>query len=210
MFSSLRTYLSYSLASALHFPSWTVLRFVGNSRWVSTAYLWIFLVPMLVRVLEKLPPEVVIVLLQQEWTIVLSLPFSWRVFYFSSVAFALGQLIYWIGCPWIIRDFSHFSHFTSEGRGGEYLERYTTWVASRPGEKHPDFYHESLKIVGEAEGSSQQLFWSLRRVTERLFPARRIMCTILYAAGLLGITWVLVENFIFVFDYLQSTSLGHD
>ncbi|MBA3483916.1 MAG: hypothetical protein H0T51_19090, partial [Pirellulales bacterium] len=51
----------------------------------------------------------------------LRLPFSWKLFYFGSVAFAVGNFLYRTFCPPLIRDYSTFTEFEHEGKGPDFI-----------------------------------------------------------------------------------------
>ena len=104
-------------------PRWSALNRMGRSRLLRTAYFWLFAVPMLARLLYKVGPEVEIPLWSTTITLNLSLPFSWKLLFYSSVGFALGSFAYSMRCPAIIRDYDRFSDFVEQGKGGTQITK---------------------------------------------------------------------------------------
>lgn len=92
-------------------PDWRPLRAIGQNRAVKSSYLWFVSVPVAARFLGQLDDPLVISLGQQVHSIELDLPFSWILFYFAAVAFALGTLLFSSFCPPLIRDFKNFRDY---------------------------------------------------------------------------------------------------
>ena len=105
-------------------PTWLVLKRRLDSRLLRTSYFWIVFVPIAARVVGSLPATVEAHLLSKMFIFNLDLPFSWQIFYWSSMFFAAASLLYSSKCPEVIRDFDKFSDFASEGRGKASLEHY--------------------------------------------------------------------------------------
>jgi hypothetical protein len=96
--------------------TWSSLNRIGQVRILRTSYIWFFLVPAVAKLLANIGPEPVFHL--GGIRVTLGLPFSWKWFYFSAVAFSIASLFYSILCPPIVRDYNSFSDFRAEGRGG--------------------------------------------------------------------------------------------
>lgn len=94
-------------------PTWTELRRLGESRVLRTAYLWFVLVPIAARVIERLNDEEI------SWWVhsgggALRLPFSWQLFFFASVFFSVGTMLYRAACPKLIREYPSWRDVHSE------------------------------------------------------------------------------------------------
>lgn len=103
--------------------SWTSLSSLGRIRIFQSSYLFFVLVPIIARLLYKLPEDVEIRSLGAVFRISLALPFSWTMFYFSSVFFVIATSLYYVFCPQIIKDFRSFRAFQEEGRSQEAIKR---------------------------------------------------------------------------------------
>jgi uncharacterized membrane protein len=70
----------------------------------------------------KVGPEVRIPFWKSELVFTLALPFSWKMFYFSSVAFVIASTIYLIRCPKIISEYEGYLAFKHEGNGQDRIK----------------------------------------------------------------------------------------
>ena len=98
-------------------PLWSSLNRVERSRILWSSYFWLILVPILAKLLIKVGPEIQIPIGKSVVTFNLDLPFSWKMFYFASVAFAVASFIYSVWCPEFVRRYSTFSDYTDDGKG---------------------------------------------------------------------------------------------
>ena len=111
-------------------PRWSALRQTGESKILRTSYFWLFAVPLLAKLLAFTEPH--IVQLPKGFQIHLGLPFSWKFFYFSAVAFSLGSLLYSLGCPRIVRNYKGYSEWAEQGRGDRQIVRELFLLIFRP------------------------------------------------------------------------------
>lgn len=108
---------------------WTILRSQGRSRLIATSYVWIVVVPILAKVCEKITGHysIKIAWVERSFDVVLGLPFSWKVFFFMALAFALGKGIYSLKCPSPLQRFETYAEFHARHPGQVVLQR---WVHS--------------------------------------------------------------------------------
>jgi hypothetical protein len=118
-------------------PTWSSLSSIGKSRVLRSSYIWLFLVPITARLLEKTGTEIKVPIWYSEYTITLGLPFSWKIFYYSSIAFALASFLYSTRCPQLIRGYNRFSEFIDEGKGGRQIIGALYSLIWRPSELSP-------------------------------------------------------------------------
>jgi hypothetical protein len=108
----LRSALAYS-------PTWLNLSRIGRLRVLRTSYFWLVAVPVVAKWFQHANKWPVFEdVLQLTFTV----PFSWRVFYFSSIAFAAATTVYSLRCPWIIRDFKHFAEFEELAKSPQLIQ----------------------------------------------------------------------------------------
>lgn len=74
---------------------------------------WFALVPLLLRVLSDLPPEIPVELDDVSFVLHLSLPFNWIVLWIASICFAIAFAIYGVSCPGFIRKYPTFTEYKS-------------------------------------------------------------------------------------------------
>ncbi len=208
----------------MRIPNWSALNKLGKSKLISSSYFWIFFVPLVAKLFSNI--ENPISLLIFDATIVLNLtpPFSWNIFYFSSVFFSAASLIYIFWCPKIVSDFDGFSSFKDAGRGERFLvnnlrsmkpdklknPNYKKFVyesfevdldkyLNRKKNNNDNILEDNSVITGKREG---EFFWYVRNVRDQQNTNLRIVCTLLYLIGFSLFGFVLLENFIFVTKHL--------
>lgn len=89
--------------------NWSQLEKLNAVKFIQTMYIWVFLLPILVKLilvklLEHVGESARLTIFGYTFEALLSLPFSWIAFYFSALAFALANLIFQARCPSIIKD----------------------------------------------------------------------------------------------------------
>jgi hypothetical protein len=94
---------------------WITISKIGQSKFVQSFYVWLIIVPIIAKFFVEIPIT--------EDYIILELPFSWIIFYFSALAFVIGNILY-LRCPEIIKEYSSYRDFVSTGRGEEEIEKY--------------------------------------------------------------------------------------
>ncbi len=106
--------------------NWNDLRKMGNAKFVSSMYMWIFIVPIIAKMFEFIEEDVInLVIFEQVIPFNTNLPFSWTMFYFSALFLALGNFIYIIKCPKIIKDHSSYQSYLDEGKQLKQLVQYS-------------------------------------------------------------------------------------
>lgn len=105
-------------------PRWSRLTELGNSRLLRSSYVWFFAVPPLASLISKLGPDVHLRVLGSEWVLHLDLPFSWKIFYFASAAFAIATSIFFLRCPEIVKRYRSYAQFEAEGKGPRQVRDY--------------------------------------------------------------------------------------
>lgn len=105
-------------------PRWSRLTELGNSRLLRTSYFWFFAVPPLASFVSKLGPDVRLSVFGATWVFHLDLPFSWKIFYFAAAAVAIATSIFYLKCPEIVRRYSTYPQFESEGKGPKQIRDY--------------------------------------------------------------------------------------
>lgn len=178
-------------------PRWSGLRQIGQIRILRTSYAWIFLVPIAAKTLAKMNEFFTINIGQQTLVLDTTLPFSWQMFYFSSVSVAIACVIYSWRCPSIVKDYPTFAHFASEYRAIDFLRNYAA---------NCRITSQRLTVLETAYASSgmsdRQLladaFWEIRAIADSFHPKSRFCCALLYLIGFGLFSAVLIQNFLYV------------
>lgn len=74
-------------------------------------------VPIAAKFLHKINENVVLTFFEHEWNLHFALPFSWKTFYCSAIAFSIADLIYYLVCPKIIKENVDYKSFNDKGKG---------------------------------------------------------------------------------------------
>lgn len=194
-----------------------------------SAYFWIVAVPMAAKLFEAIESGSNFVIPGTSISITLSLPFSWKVFFLSALLTSLGNLIYSLTCPAIIRDYSNFRDFENQGEGADKLRRlfeelimkYQTQLSlehlkktlddfadsfSEPISKVPlrktESHLRAVEFVSKIKFKREFLgdaFGRIRDLAEYLSKCWRGTCCACYFLGLCFISIVLSQNIMFVF-----------
>lgn len=93
-------------------PKWSQLSAFGNSKILSTSYIWLAIVPIGAKLLSSVNEQVV---LFGGLTINMTLPFSWKAFFFAAISFSIANLAYRITCPEPLKLFKDWSDFKQKG-----------------------------------------------------------------------------------------------
>jgi hypothetical protein len=105
---------------------WSELKKMGDNKFVNSMYVWIFVVPFIAKTFEYISTEKLdFIIFQQTVSISTSLPFSWIMFYFCALSLALGNLIYMIKCPKMIKEHPTYQSFVDEGKNLKQLKHYS-------------------------------------------------------------------------------------
>lgn len=100
----------------LNLITWSNLSILGQNKFIQSSYFWFAFVPIVAKALNGINKTLTFVIINQELKVNLSLPFSWKLLFFGSLFFSIGNLIYLIYCPQLIKKYKSFNDFESEGR----------------------------------------------------------------------------------------------
>jgi hypothetical protein len=118
-------------------PSWQQLSSLGQSKLVKSSYFWLIAIPVVAKILEQVNPEAQLTIFGQVFHFNLTLPFSWKVFYFSSLFFAAGTIIYQLLCPKLIKEYPTYRDFVDAKQDYKYLIREVCKLFNYPKNFHP-------------------------------------------------------------------------
>lgn len=201
-------------------PDWNVLQKVGNTKFVQSMYVWIFVVPMLAKAFEYIQQDsMVFVVFEQQIKIGTSLPFSWVMFYFCAVFLALGNLLLLATCPKIVKDHPTYQSYAEEGKTLKQLAQYSedikfNWgdlaksvdkrikdrIFAREMGHDPIAKHYSNLDVDDPV----HYFWPIYEFANPLYKIRRFACLLLLTTGFGLFTIVAVQNFMAVVEFLSK------
>ncbi|MDO5968935.1 hypothetical protein Q4Q35_03870 [Flavivirga aquimarina] len=103
---------------------WSDLRVLGENKMINKSYIYLFIVPALAKILEKVKSPLNMVIFGEDIEIVFELPFTWQVFYFCSLFFTIAAVIYNLKAPSIIKENKSYASFVEEQKNFKHLDRY--------------------------------------------------------------------------------------
>ena len=189
---------------------WSQLAKLNAIEFINTMYVWIFIVPILAKLLENTGSEVRLTIFEYTFEAHLTLPFSWVAFYFSALAFAAANLVFQARCPRIIKEQSNYSEFKRSNRGIEHLDSYLpeigmNWEGLRQSLERQDEYFSGVAEVENPvmdDGLLRKQFWAAYAQGDASRPVCKFVAFGLYTIGGVLILIVLGQNTIFVTRYL--------
>jgi hypothetical protein len=203
-------------------PRWSAFRGLAGSRLIRTSYFWFFFVPLVAKTIAPLNRVITIPLFDVTWRINLSLPFSWKIFYFSAVAFGIANAVLVLACPHIVKSYRVYAQFRDDGLGGSQVLKYFLDVWSSNGGKNMPHLNSflshcgrgdlvdaaraanwfqlyqlvgSLEIPQDRTGDAFFWVWTYSDIHNRLL---RGLCAFFYAVGFSLFAVVLFQNLLAV------------
>ncbi|QCO67533.1 hypothetical protein E5843_06675 [Luteimonas yindakuii] len=84
---------------------------------------WFSIVPIALSLLQAVPAQIQI----NAWSVNIrpSLPFSWTILWFASLAYTVALLLFTACCPYFIKKYPSFAHYKSVGHSPRWL----VWLA---------------------------------------------------------------------------------
>lgn len=86
-------------------PIWSDLGKLGNNRVVRSSMVWMFVVPVLAKVLVPIN-SIELSLGGAPFMVSLSLPFSWKFLYGAALSFGIASILFSLWCPRFIKHYS--------------------------------------------------------------------------------------------------------
>ena len=212
-------------------PDWSAFKSLGSSKVIKSSYWWLFLVPVLAKIMESAGDTFELTLFDSTFILTLSLPFSWALFYFSAVSFSLASIIYLTMCPQGIDKYDNFEDWKKSGKDSTSLissfffhyrndKRMAPFQISDDEKDH--FLSHHLKFNGERDKINKQrsgtplvliragipqdnlkeTYYYICGTVDRSRVTSRIVMSTFYGIGFLLFSVVLIQNFIFVCKHL--------
>jgi hypothetical protein len=190
--------------------TWSQLAKLNSVRFINSMYVWIFVVPIVAKLLENVGGPVQLTIFEHTFYIHLSLPFSWVSFYFSALFFALANLVFQIRCPNVVKEQQDYSQFRQANRGVEHLDSYLpeigmNWEGLRQNLENQDKYFEEIAEVSnpkQDDGLLRKRFWVIYATGEKSRPISKFFAVVFYFVGGVLILVVLGQNILYVAKYL--------
>ncbi|HHX8603908.1 TPA: hypothetical protein ACVO0R_004563 [Vibrio alginolyticus] len=203
--------------------NWCDIKKIGDTKFVNSMYIWIFVVPLLVKAFEYVDDEkLVFQIFQQPLTISTTLPFSWAMFYFSALCLALGNLIYLMKCPKIIKEHPTYQSYLDEGKKLKQLAQYCEDISFDWGGLAKEVENKRQQISNAKQNvymgfenknvhykdidveDSVHYFWPIHESVDVQFVPYRRACLLLFSVGFVLFGVVSIQNLLTVISFLVA------
>ena len=95
--------------------SWESVRSFGNSHIVKSNYLWLFIIPFLAKNMGPI---------NEYFHLNIEITFNISRFFYASLSFAIGTLIYQLRCPDLIKNHDGYADFDDKGKTLQHIVEY--------------------------------------------------------------------------------------
>lgn len=177
---------------------WSQISHIHNNDAVKSLYMWLFIVPILVKALSEVPSDVNFLVAGQIIPIKMELPFSFFCFYLSAFFFVLSNLLFQTKCPQLIKDHSSWRSFAEHGKGKEHLSDYVDGLDVSEELKEAGWDAEFTNKPG---GRLQDQFWRFHNLGEWQTPKSRAMAIGFTYLAFILMAWVIIQNLLAVAKY---------
>ena len=192
---------------------WNYIKALPKNRLIKSSYFWFVIIPIIAKILRKIEtPLAINVNKNQNLILDLSLPFSWKLFFLSSLAVVVGNILYNLFCPRLIKEFNNYSEFKKTGRNSLSLLSYipirdATLNKQFEGkykdiELQQDNWIDNETYVSELDKSLKINFWDLYNRLNKSTPMIRVITYIFYLIGVLLFVTVIIQNVIYTIEQI--------
>jgi hypothetical protein len=212
--------------------SWILVNSLGKLKFSKNSYYYLVIVPIIVKLLEKIENPLTLQFGGSIVPINLELPFSWYFFYFGAVLIAIASVLYEIFCPELIKNYRNYGEFLESGQSDEYLDRVSRkyklsyyfltflgdpYIEEKAKEKikiapkrrfEEPTYEEYEKVVDYKHNIKYQeerknAFNKLYNQIKHKNITIAFISFGLYLLGFSAFIWVIIENIYFVIKHLN-------
>lgn len=170
---------------------WSRIKRVQQLQVVRSMYIWLFVVPILVKSLSEINDKLTLHAFGETFPVYTTLPFSFWIFYFSAFLFVLSNVIYQLRCPQLIQDHDSWRSFAEHGKGEEHLQDYVRKIKI-----DKDDYDKAWEVAttGSPGGALQDQFWEFFKLSEKEGRAWRYCAHIFNILAFIAIAIVVLQN----------------
>jgi hypothetical protein len=174
--------------------TWSTCKAITGNQRLRGLLSWFFIVPIAAKALSAIESPLRVAIGARELELNLELPFSWQVFFLSTLFIILGNVVFHWRCPGIVREFEDFADFQRSGRPPTHIPRF----ASEFGLDVRMKAHAAVSPVGAKLDDMRDMFWEVRDAANGSRPRQRRACMALLSLGIAGFLFVAIQNVAFV------------
>lgn len=206
------------------------MKSLGRSHIIQSSYFWLFFVPLAAKAMAAAPELIAVQVFGASFPIKVALPFSWKLFYVSAICFAIGSLLYQIGCPKGIKKYDNYVEYSEKGKDSSSLitaflalYRTTRWMwPLKVSDDQKNYFIRHLTLfkgdpstikreekttqvalikAGIPEENRKAAYYFVSDHYDSSRPILRLLATLFFAAGFILFGAVTVENIIYVYNH---------
>jgi hypothetical protein len=167
---------------------WSELKKIPGNKLVATSYIWIVIVPIAAKITSKIEDVISFEVGNIDHQLVLELPFSWQLFFWSALFFTVGNALFLLLCPFIVKRYENFEDFKL--RGGKFS-------GVRHNLKSKDV-NILLKIRDNEFTNPEESFWIAYNADKITNIYSRLVIFSTYFIGFLLFSFVAASNILWV------------
>jgi hypothetical protein len=197
---------------------WENISRLGKKKMINTISIWTIIVPIVVKWIIIAENNISFEIFKAKFQLDIQIGLNFYLFYFSSVCFAFGSILYGIMCPSIIKNYSSFAEYIDKENSYEklkklmielyskkysplenaavisiYLERYCEYpnrdrLLDYPGWK------QKIEASLLKSGMLPEAFSYVKNEGNKGYSLVRIVCMSLYLFGLVILMYVFIDN----------------
>ena len=175
------------------YSKWSDLRNIEKLKIVQSMYVWLIVVPLVSKLFSKIENTLVLTFAEKTYEIDLILPFSWKLFFFAAFLFSIGNVIYILFSPRIVKENKDYGEFTSSGKGYSHLESY---VNNNPDDLVSFYLTKEYREVNRK--TEKDIFWMMHENHDIRQVHARYCSLACYLFGGLLILYIISENIFWV------------
>lgn len=184
---------------------WITIRDLNQNKFLLSFNVWLWLVPILAKIFQHINNPINFSIFGTNILINLQLPFSWQMFFFGALFISIGNILYSVTCPEIIKKYKTYHVFTSDCNSSYYLAfLYNQLVKEDP--SLGSHGKECLSDTGYPKNENRiaDLFYIVVNQQKKAFASFRMWCCLSYYLGLILIGFIILKNIYFV---IQNTHI---
>ena len=190
---------------------WDGLSKIGNNRFVKSSYYWLLIIPIIVKILANVEPNLVLVIFEYEFKLDLGLPFKWQLMFLASLFFSISIILFNLFCPLIFKENKNFNSFLNQGFTEHKLSEYSNetnidissfTVTPMPTLKDILTPENKDKLNSWNEQKIKEyseMFWHIYNISRELNFLSRVIIGLFFYSGLSIIAFIIIKNILYVF-----------
>ena len=190
--------------------AWSFLRGIQSYKIVKSTYIWLFILPIITKAFSQIEDTLRMDFYGQNIVLDLELPFAWIMLFYSALLFTIGNLIFLIACPAIIKENRSLADFKTTMKTPTHLLSYMTESQKGEWEEEKDMFGMGVgRLVGEgiprdsiARKKADMLdaqFWHIYNQQNICRLPVRITVLTIYVVAAYCFSSVLYQNVYYVF-----------